>query len=105
MTHTDHFDIYAPVILRWNGSDWSEVDVTVQAYSLILRSVDMVSETDGWIVGGGLWANSSTILRWDGTSWKEIPHSASSIITTIATLFTPSPCVSSRPLRQRTAAE
>lgn len=78
------FDIYAPVILRWNGSDWSEVDVTVQAYSLILRSVDMVSETDGWIVGGGLWANSSTILRWDGTSWKEIPHSASSILGSVS---------------------
>jgi len=78
------FDIYAPVILRWNGISWSEVDVTVQAYSLILRSVDMVSETDGWIVGGGLWANSSTILRWDGTSWQEAPHTASGILTSVS---------------------
>jgi hypothetical protein len=71
-------DHYAPVILRWNGIGWTEVDVVVPGYSAFLTSVDMVSEVDGWAVGVRPWS-SGLILRWDGTGWQEVIPPASDL--------------------------
>ena len=50
-------------IIRWDGVNWKNV-TTPPSY---LRSIDMVSSSDGWAVGhGGL------IIRWDGKNWTRI---------------------------------
>lgn len=55
---------YNSVIMRWNGSNWSYVDSpTYQT----LYAVDMLSATDGWIVGV-----RSVTLHWDGSAWNEV---------------------------------
>ena len=54
-------------ISHWNGSDWLIIPSPVDR---ILRSVSMVSENDGWIVGGG-YNQACVILHWDGVEWAE----------------------------------
>jgi photosystem II stability/assembly factor-like uncharacterized protein len=50
-------------LIRWDGASWKNV-TTPMSY---LRSVDMISSTDGWAVGyGGL------IIRWNGINWTKI---------------------------------
>ncbi len=57
---------YPGVILRWDGVHWSLVDD--QSYR-DLYGVDMVSATDGWIVGEDI------ILHWDGQTWSMLESS------------------------------
>jgi photosystem II stability/assembly factor-like uncharacterized protein len=54
---------YNEVIIRWDGTSWNNL-ATVHG---IFKSIDMVSSTDGWVVGPG-----ATIMRWDGTSWNSV---------------------------------
>jgi hypothetical protein len=64
----------ASLILRWNGTAWSQVPSPAVPFS-ILTGVSMVSASDGWAVG---YYDSSTgpqktlILHWNGTSWAKV---------------------------------
>jgi uncharacterized repeat protein (TIGR01451 family) len=49
-------------ILRYNGSAWQQVSCPVPSW---LRAIDMLSASDGWIVGVG-----GTVLRWNGSAWQ-----------------------------------
>lgn len=54
-------------IAHWTGAAWTAFappNVPVGAY---LRSVYMLSSSDGWAVGEG-----GTIIRWNGSSWNSV---------------------------------
>jgi len=54
-------------MLRWDGTVWGSIGSGTAA-GVSLRSVWMVSSTDGWTVGtvvGGAWG----IARWNGAAW------------------------------------
>ena len=55
-------------ILHWNGNVWQLVSSPTNLYII---SIDMVSATDGWVVGG--LSSTGQILRWDGNSWQLFP--------------------------------
>jgi len=61
---------YDGTIIRWDGTDWSNVTSPTTA---ALFSVFMVSVDDGWAVGG-----DGTIIRWTGTEW--IPEFPTAIL-------------------------
>ena len=60
---------FTGIILRWNGVNWTPFATT----SYILRSVEMLSGSEGWSVGN-VSEGGTQILRWNGTSWQEFPH-------------------------------
>ncbi len=58
-------------IWHWNGSSWSQINTTDL---LMLYDIEMISDTDGWAVGGMHGQNETTgvILHWDGSSWQQV---------------------------------
>ena len=60
----DPYYVGDPIIARWNGSTWSRL---ANIPGSTLRSVSMVSPSDGWAVGHG-----GTILHWDGVTWTQV---------------------------------
>jgi uncharacterized repeat protein (TIGR01451 family) len=75
LSETDGFAVGGPIdpcapggsclmgaIYRYNGSTWQHVSSPVPYW---LTAIDMLSASDGWIVGVG-----GTVLRWNGTSWQ-----------------------------------
>jgi hypothetical protein len=61
------------VILQWDGTTWNAVSSPT---TVTLKSIDMVSPTEGWAVGGiaiedimvGIYEGA--ILHWDGNNWS-----------------------------------
>jgi len=53
----------AATMLRWDGTLWASI-ASGTVVGVSLRSVWMVSATDGWAVGDG-----GTIVRWNGVAW------------------------------------
>jgi hypothetical protein len=71
-------------ILRWNGSAWSLVSQLGGYGTGVLRSVHMLSATDGWAVGNGsyewpTYESGSTILHWDGNVWTPYTESMAAL--------------------------
>jgi len=58
----------ASLTVNARAENWSWTKVASNTY---LRSVDMVSATDGWAVG-----SEGAIIRWDGTSWNNVTSPA-----------------------------
>jgi photosystem II stability/assembly factor-like uncharacterized protein len=52
-------------IIHFDGASWTDASVTVETY-VTLNGVDIVSPTDGWIVGDG-----GAILRYTGSEWDQ----------------------------------
>jgi peptidoglycan/xylan/chitin deacetylase (PgdA/CDA1 family)/photosystem II stability/assembly factor-like uncharacterized protein len=59
------------------GARWSKVPSPTNA---TLKSVAMVSSTDGWAVGFDGTTDCGTIIRWDGTSWKNVTSPTSAFL-------------------------
>ena len=51
-------------IIRWNGTDWSNVTSPTTNH---LKSVFMVDASEGWAVGA--WG---TIIHWNGADWSNV---------------------------------
>jgi eukaryotic-like serine/threonine-protein kinase len=75
------------VILRWNGTAWTQVPNPSPADSFL----DGVVASDGsaWAFG---WTNSSTgsrmlILRWNGTAWTRVPSPSPGPYSVVSTGF------------------
>jgi hypothetical protein len=66
-----------PRIIRWNGIAWSQFTPGVGTPAGLggLRSVFMLSPTNGWAVGDEPAGadNTGTILHWDGNQWRRVP--------------------------------
>ena len=64
-------------VIRWDGASWKNV-TTPQSY---LKSMDMISSTDGWAVGyGGL------TIRWDGVNWTRIESPTNTPLESISVI-------------------
>lgn len=66
-----------PRIIRWNGLAWSQVTPGTGSPPGLggLRSVFMLTPTNGWAVGDEPSGsdNTATILHWDGVQWRRVP--------------------------------
>lgn len=71
------------LILRWNGSTWAEVEHPNVGG---LRSITMVSATDGWAVGG--FEPFAFILHWNGQTWQ-ITYQMREVRLTSVTMASP----------------
>ena len=59
-----------PLILRWNGTAWTQAASPPVADKLSgLDDVATVSPTDAWAVGYRGIANQVLVLHWNGSSW------------------------------------
>ncbi len=69
-----------PMILQWNGSQWSKAQLPALSWKGSLQLVAAGSATDVWAVGGpmshGISDNVTVVLRYDGTTWREVPFPA-----------------------------
>jgi PASTA domain-containing protein len=64
-----------PVILHWDGSNWTRDHLADGLY--YLTGISAVSATDAWAVGASVNDDGSqavpVTLHWDGTSWASVP--------------------------------
>jgi photosystem II stability/assembly factor-like uncharacterized protein len=74
--------IFTGIILRWNGSSWTEIKTT----PYLLASIDMLSSSEGWSVGGLVAGGptGSRMLHWDGVNWQEVPHPTNEVLTEVS---------------------
>jgi hypothetical protein len=66
--------IRLPLILRWNGSAWSQVPgpAVTQGQSTYLFDVAAISATNVWVVGYNP-GTGAFVARWNGTGWSAVP--------------------------------
>src|SRR5262249_58833403 len=62
-----------PLIVHWDGRNWSRVKGPGIPVSGKLLGVSMVSATDGWAVGVNPFKGNHILLHWNGTSWAPVP--------------------------------
>jgi hypothetical protein len=64
-------------IMHWNGTAWTGMTPPVTG---TLRSIDMLSPTDGWAAG------PQAIMHWDGSTWSTVatPQAALTSISMVA---------------------
>ncbi len=60
------------IILRWNGTAWSDASVLDAANDRDLNDVYCTATDNCWAVGDRN-GNNFTFVRWDGTSWTAAP--------------------------------
>jgi hypothetical protein len=82
---SDGWIVGSDVILRWDGTGWQEVDDNSSEYRGY-RGVEVVSETDVWVVGELSGGAGSVIRHWNGTSWSNVPHPSATRLNTITML-------------------
>lgn len=70
----------AAMMIRWDGSDWSQYDLTqivVSEQFSSIESIDVLAQDDAWAAGFDYdLARQRTIpliLHWDGHDWSNIP--------------------------------
>ena len=61
------------LILRWNGTSWTQVPSPTPAGGATLYSVAVTSARSAWAVGWAYRGHKTLILRWNGTVWSRVP--------------------------------
>ncbi|HZF99391.1 MAG TPA: T9SS type A sorting domain-containing protein [Chitinophagales bacterium] len=63
-----------PILLRWNGIEWTYENIPNQPFAAFLYSIDAVSATDIWAAGGqaGIGPDSCYVIHYDGSTWNKI---------------------------------
>jgi hypothetical protein len=66
--------IRLPLVLRWNGSAWTQVTAppVAQSQSTYLYDVAAISATNIWVVGQNT-TTGAFVARWNGTGWTSVP--------------------------------
>ena len=64
------FKYLAPLVLRWDGVQWSEVDSLPKMENGSLSSVEVIGPDDVWF--GGEWGGALT-LHYDGSGFEVVP--------------------------------
>ncbi|MCR9075470.1 MAG: hypothetical protein NXI07_05465, partial [bacterium] len=67
-----------PLILHWDGSDWSNIPVPVFEHSAELRGITAKGPDEVYAAGTQADADGyphALIMRWDGSDWAVIPES------------------------------
>jgi hypothetical protein len=70
--NTAQFLVAKPLVLRWNGSAWTQTATPFFGSASGLDSVQALSPTDAWATGGVFQrdaAGTTVVLHWNGTSW------------------------------------
>jgi len=57
---------------QWNGQEWINGEVETPNCPCWFGDILMLSETDGWVVGGD--ERAAFTMHWDGTVWSVIPN-------------------------------
>jgi len=77
---TEQYTTGVPIILGWNGSQWSPAELPAITWNGSFQLVAAGSATDVWVVGGpmshGIDDNVTVVLHHDGTSWQQVPFPA-----------------------------
>ena len=60
------------LILRWNGTQWSQVTSPTPDGNDQLRSASATSASNAWAVGASSDGSKTVILHWNGTIWKQV---------------------------------
>jgi len=60
------------LILRWNGTQWSQVTSPTPDGNDQLRSASATSASNAWAVGASTDGSKTLILHWNGTSWNQV---------------------------------
>jgi hypothetical protein len=63
------------LVLRWNGTKWSQVASPAPGTDSRLDAVTITSASYGWAVGSFVngTAGKTLILHWNGTKWVQVP--------------------------------
>jgi hypothetical protein len=61
------------LILRWNGTTWTQVPSPTPAGGATLYGVAMTSSRNAWAVGWAYRGGKTLILHWNGTVWSRVP--------------------------------
>ncbi|TWP46955.1 hypothetical protein FKR81_33400 [Lentzea tibetensis] len=79
---SDQYNTGVPMILRWNGAEWSRAEVPPVPWKGSWRHVAAGSATDVWVLGGpmshGIDDSVTVVLHHDGNTWSEVPFPAGS---------------------------
>lgn len=60
------------VLWKWNGNSWESTSLVGEVNNdYCLTDIDVVTDTDVWIVGDKY--QNGVLLHWDGQGWKEFP--------------------------------
>jgi hypothetical protein len=67
-----------PVVLRYNGHDWSSVPVPLIGYNDMLQGVKAISPSNVWAVGFEVvndttFQTTTLVMHWNGTVWQHVP--------------------------------
>jgi hypothetical protein len=67
--------LQTPLVLRWDGVEWSVVPMPALDGQARLYAVEAIAPDDVWAVGSRSAAKDSKTLalHWDGTTWHEVP--------------------------------
>lgn len=69
-----------PIVLFWDGSEWSPVKLPALSWKGSFRLVAAGSPTDVWVLGGPMSHdiddNVTVVLHYDGKTWSEVPFPA-----------------------------
>lgn len=69
-----------PMILRWNGNEWSRAPLPAVQGKVSFQRVAASSATDVWVTGARMSRsaddNVTLVWRFDGETWTEVPYPA-----------------------------
>ncbi|MFS8096850.1 hypothetical protein LFM09_06875 [Lentzea alba] len=85
--HPDQQTAGGPMILQWDGIEWSRAPLPVTQVPVSFRRVAASSATDVWVVGGprsqNIDDNVTLVWRYDGVTWTEVPYPAGATPSTL----------------------
>jgi hypothetical protein len=59
---------YEPLIMHWDGTDWTAISTPSAASGGYLTGVEAIAPDDVWAVG-----DNALTMHWDGSSWTTVP--------------------------------
>ncbi len=72
------------LILRWNGTSWSQLPSPAPGARSVLDAVAATSARNAWAVGSSP-AGNALIVHWNGSVWQQVPAPAgSATLTSVA---------------------
>lgn len=75
------FVIDQPLVLRWNGSSWDQLEVANPNLDSYAYGVKLLAPNDAWIVGGQAgFCSGGMAVHWDGSSFRVTPTPGSCVL-------------------------
>jgi hypothetical protein len=61
-----------PLVLHWDGGDWSQVTMPNLGASHVLDDIVAVASDDVWILAHWYYPSAPFALHWDGSGWTQV---------------------------------